>query len=94
MNRFRALLLVACLPLAGGCAVDRCSALVYEPGEVPENAPHLVIPEGVTAPPETGAFRVPPARSEAPDGCLARPPQTVAVPDIDEDDEANESDGE
>jgi len=90
MSRYRALLLAACLPFLGACAVDRCNALVYEPDEIPERAPQLIIPEGVVAPPETGAYRIPPARAAAPDTCLARPPQTVAVPENVEDEESLE----
>lgn len=69
-------ILLAPIGLLSGCASDACKFLVYE-DETPQMTRPLVIPEGVAAPTDTGAFQVPAQPAQAPKGCVARPPQTL-----------------
>lgn len=66
---------LAALLLASGCASNRCNETQAYLG-MRETAP-LVIPEGVTAPQDSGAYRLPPRTKEAQAGCLAEPPMTL-----------------
>ncbi|HEX6928076.1 MAG TPA: hypothetical protein VF267_02425 [Gammaproteobacteria bacterium] len=80
--------LVVTLPLLAGCASDGCDYLVYE--ETPEAAPPLVLPEGVPAAADSGAFRVPPGNAAISDRCIARPPMTLPPEVLIDPEEADE----
>lgn len=92
MNNLVRLAALATVFIASGCASNRCDDV--QPYQGISETELLKIPEGVSAPADTGEYRIPAGQTRESRGCLAEPPMTLPAEALEDPDDAESDDPE